>query len=368
MSSRPPRWGDPLPVDFVLPESAQAREPAEARGIARDGVRMLVAAPTGAHHARVRDLADLLEPGDLLVVNTSATLPAALEARRMDRPRVAGGTVPLHVGDELADGRWVVELRHPDQSGPARDGRVGERMDVDGGLVLTLDSAYPDETEPDARLWTAVPSRPVSRAAHLLAHGRPVRYGYVDRAWPLEQLQTVFGRHPGSAEMPSAGRPFTERLVVDLLSAGVTIAPVVLHCGLSSPEAHEPPGSEPFVVPRSTAALVNHTRARGGRIVAVGTTVTRALESVADSDGTVRPGAGRTDLVLGPRRRARVVDGLFTGLHAPQTSHLLLLEAVAGTALVRTAYRESLSHGYLWHEFGDTTLFLPGPRPVLSAA
>ncbi|MBA2549859.1 MAG: S-adenosylmethionine:tRNA ribosyltransferase-isomerase [Nocardioidaceae bacterium] len=368
MSSRPTTWSDHLPVDFVLPDDAEAHEPAEARGIARDDVRMLVTTPAGVRHARVRDLAELLAPGDLLVVNTSATLPAALDARRIGRHQADGRTVPLHVGDELEDGRWVVELRHPDASGPARDGRPGERLGVGGGLVLTLGSAYPDETEPEARLWTAVPSRPVSRVAHLHAHGRPVRYGYVEQPWPLEQLQTVFGRHPGSAEMPSAGRPFTERLVVDLVSAGVSIAPIVLHCGLSSPEAHEPPGSEPFAVPGSTAALVNHARARGGRVIAVGTTVTRALETAADPDGIVGPAAGRTDLVLGPGRPARVVDGLLTGLHAPQASHLLLLEAVAGTALVRTAYRESLEHGYLWHEFGDTTLFLPAPDPSASAA
>ncbi|MDQ3627264.1 MAG: S-adenosylmethionine:tRNA ribosyltransferase-isomerase [Actinomycetota bacterium] len=363
MSARPATWSEHRSVDFVLPQDAEAHEPAEARGMARDDVRMLVATPHGARHARVRDLADVLEAGDLLVVNTSATLPAALDVRRGD-----GRTVPLHVGDELEDGRWVVELRHPDQSGPARDGRPGERLDIGGGLELVLASAYPDETEPGARLRTAAPSRPVSRVAHLLAHGHPVRYGYVERSWPLEALQTVFGRHPGSAEMPSAGRPFTERLVLDLVTAGVTIAPLMLHCGLSSPEAHEPPGSEPFAVPAATAALVNHTRGHGGRVIAVGTTVTRALETVAEPDGTVRPAAGRSDLLLGPRRPARVVDGLLTGLHAPQASHLLLLEAVSGSALVRTAYRESLEHGYLWHEFGDTTLFLPGPRRSLSAA
>lgn len=168
--------------------------------------------------------------------------------------------------------------------------------------------------------------------------------------------------------MSSAGRPFTERLVVDLIAAGVTVAPVVLHCGLSSTEAHEPPGAEEFAVPAATAALVNYTRATGGRVVAVGTTVTRAVESATDAEGTVHAAAGRTELVLGPRRPARAVDGLLSGLHAPQASHLLLLEAVAGPGLVRTAYTESAEHGYLWHEFGDTTLFPPACRRRLSAA
>jgi S-adenosylmethionine:tRNA ribosyltransferase-isomerase len=159
--------------------------------------------------------------------------------------------------------------------------------------------------------------------------------------------------------MPSAARPFSTELVAALVADGVVIAPVTLHAGVSSAEPGEPPTAEPVEVPASTAALVNLTRSSGGRVIAVGTTATRAIESAVDADGLVRPSRGRTDLLIGPDRPARVVDGLITGWHEAGASHLLLLEAVAGDDLVATAYREAASHDYLWHEFGDSALLLP---------
>jgi S-adenosylmethionine:tRNA ribosyltransferase-isomerase len=298
------------------------------------------------------------------VVNDSATLPAALDAVRAD-----GRRVPMHVGAELDDGRWVVELRRPDQRGPSRDAEAGEPLQVGSGVVLTLEAPYPDRHAAQARLWTARPNYGVSRLEHLWHHGRPVAYSYLERSWPLADRQTLFAAVAGSAEMPSAGRPFTERLLGDLAAAGVGLAPVTLHCGLSSPEAHEPPVPEWFAVPATTARLVNRTRAAGNRVVAVGTTVVRALESAVaehavDPVATLTAASGWTDLFLGPQRSAQVVNGLLTGLHDAQASHLLLLEAVAGGALVDAAYT-ALAQGapdggeYLWHEFGDTNLLLP---------
>jgi S-adenosylmethionine:tRNA ribosyltransferase-isomerase len=198
-------------------------------------------------------------------------------------------------------------------------------------------------------------------AGYLAAHGRPVRYGYLTGDVTLDDLQTAYATHPGSAEMPSAGRGLTERVLARLLAAGVVVAPVVLHTGLSSAEAHEPPQPERFTVPEATARLVRGTRGAGRRVVAVGTTVVRALESAADAEGRVRPTAGWTGLVLGRSRPARVVDGLLTGLHDPQASHLDLLEAVAGPELVAAAYDAVTGRGpaYLWHELGDTMLLLP---------
>jgi S-adenosylmethionine:tRNA ribosyltransferase-isomerase len=166
-----------------------------------------------------------------------------------------------------------------------------------------------------------------------------------------------------SAEMPSAARPFTPAVLDGLAARGVAVARVVLHTGVSSPEAGETPLPERFTVPRATARAVEATRAAGGRVVAVGTTATRALETVADPGGRVRAGRGWTDLVLGPDRPARAVDGLLTGWHEPQASHLLLLAAVAGPALVDRAYAAAVDRGYRWHEFGDSCLLLPG-RPI----
>jgi S-adenosylmethionine:tRNA ribosyltransferase-isomerase len=191
----------------------------------------------------------------------------------------------------------------------------------------------------------------------LEAAGRPIRYGYVPREWPLADYQTVFAREPGSAEMPSAARPFTPELVTRLVTDGVLFAPLLLHTGVSSPEAAEPPQAERYRVPPTTAALVSWARSRDGRVIAVGTTAARALESAA-SGAEVRAAEGWTELVLGPGRPARVVDGIVTGLHAPEASHLSLLEAVVGVSGVQRAYEAAVAERYLWHEFGDVSLLL----------
>jgi len=338
---------------FVLPPEAEASSPPEERGLARDEVRLLAATPSGLTHTRFRRLPDLLEPGDLVVVNTSATLPARVEARRAD-----GALVPLHVSTQLDDGDWVVELRRPDNSGPDLGAEPGTDLALPGGVRLRLLEGHPDPTQP-SRLWRARPTPAVPIAAYLPAHGRPIGYGYLAGDFPLADRQNVWATEPGSAEMASAGRPFSAELVVRLVARGVVVSPLVLHTGVSSPELHEPPYPERFDVPEVTARLVRSTRAAGGRVVAVGTTVTRALETAGGEDGVVRAASGWTSLVLGPGRPARVVTGLVTGLHAPEASHLQLLEAVAGPALVARAYESAVAERYLWHEFGDSMLFLP---------
>jgi S-adenosylmethionine:tRNA ribosyltransferase-isomerase len=327
---------------FTLPAELSATEPPEARGLTRDGIRLLVADDLSVWHARFHELGRFLNPGDLVVVNTSATLPAAV-----DTPEVT-----VHFSTPVEENEWVVELRRPDQSGPVREGSTGTRIALGHGAVLVL--LRPGNGSD--RLWRA---RLLGPPGFLARYGRPITYRYLRGRWPLEAYQTVFAREPGSAEMPSAGRPFTPELVTSLVSAGVAVTPVTLHTGVSSLESGEPPQPERFRVPGHTASLVNRVRADGGRVVAVGTTVVRALETVALPDGTVRSGAGWTELVLGPDRPARAVNGLVTGLHEPEASHLLLLEAVAGTTLVQRAYDAAIENRYLWHEFGDSCLLLP---------
>jgi len=365
---------------FDLPAGLAAAEPPEARGLRRDGVRLLVARPDGVRHARFHDLAAHLEPGDLVVVNASATLPAAVDGHRGHRERRTAITV--HFSTRLDDGTWVVELRPPGAAtGPLRDAVAGQRVALPDGAALRLVAGHPDGGVTSERLWRATVDADVPRL--LATHGRPIAYGYVPRRWPLSAYQTVFARpadamdaadaatrttgmpgttgtgNTGSAEMPSAGRPFTTDLVTALVGRGVAVAPITLHTGVSSLEKHEPPLAEPYVVPAATARLVNLTKRAGGRVVAVGTTVTRALETVTDRAGTVHPGDGWTDLVLSARRPARVVDGLVTGWHEPGASHLMLLEAVAGSDLVGAAYEAAVRERYLWHEFGDSALLLP---------
>jgi S-adenosylmethionine:tRNA ribosyltransferase-isomerase len=342
---------------FRRPPGSDATEPPEARGIARDAVKLLVARPAGVSHARFADLGEYLRPGDLLVVNNSATLPAAVDGRRSGQP------IAVHFSTARAEKAWVVELRPAvDAGGHLTDIRPGERIDLPGGAALVIASSYPKPGVQGARLWTARVILEGDVGSYLARRGRPIRYAYVPRQWPLRYYQTVFARHPGSAEMPSAARPFSAELVTELVAAGIAIAPITLHAGVSSAEAGEPPTPELFEVPAATARAVNSVRAAGGRVIAVGTTATRALESAADIDadgGLVRPAVGWTDLVVSPERPPRVVDGLITGWHDAGASHLLLLEAVAGADLVAAAYRQAVEHGYLWHEFGDSALLLP---------
>jgi S-adenosylmethionine:tRNA ribosyltransferase-isomerase len=331
---------------FEVPERLEAHAPPAVR----DDVRMLVAAG-GAElvHARFRDLPRLLAPGDLLVGNTSATLPAALTAVRGTER-----TLDLHLSTPIPGGDgWVVELRHA--CGPFRGGRQGEVLELPAGGRAELLAPYLS----GSRLWVARLDLPEPLAAYLSRHGRPIRYRYVLEDRPLADYQTVFAGEPGSAEMASAGRPFTAELVTDLAARGIPVAPVVLHTGVSSLEDGERPYPEWFRVPETTARLVTAVCGWGGRVVAVGTTVVRALESAVAADGSLQAAEGWTKLVVTPERGVRAVDGLITGWHEPGASHLQLLQAVGGRDLVERSYRAALEMGYLWHEFGDTHLILP---------
>jgi S-adenosylmethionine:tRNA ribosyltransferase-isomerase len=343
-------------ADFDLPPGLEAGQPPEARGLARDDVRLLVAGDSGLRHARFSGLGQFLSAGDVLVINTSATLAAAVDGRRPD-----GSVVTVHFSTRLDDGSWLVELRPLGRAtGPVTDAQPGERIELPAGAALTLSvpSTPALGTAAVRRLWQARVAVEGDVRAYLAAHGRPITYAYLTGSWPLAMYQTVFARDPGSAEMPSAGRPFSTELVTSLVAGGVLIAPITLHTGVSSLEAGEAPLPEWFRIPVPTAELVSHSRAAGRRIIAVGTTVTRALESGAAPDGTVTAGQGWTELVLGPDRPARVVDGIVTGWHAPGASHLSLLAAVAGADLVSDAYGEAIRQRYLWHEFGDSCLLL----------
>jgi S-adenosylmethionine:tRNA ribosyltransferase-isomerase len=337
---------------FTLPPGAEATAPPEWHGLRRDEVRLMAVRPGAIDSTRFQDLPDLLEPGDLVVVNTSATLPARVTARRAD-----GLAVPLHVSTTLDDGTWVVELRRPDNSGPDLGVEPGAVLALPSGVRLTLLNGFPAGRR--SRLWRARTDPATAATVYLPRHGQPIRYGYLHGTFPLAEYQNVYAVEPGSAEMASAGRPFSDRVLVRLMARGIPVVPLTLHTGVSSPELHEPPYPERFTVPEVTARLATSTRRSGRRVVAVGTTVTRALETATDDDGVTHPADGWTDLVLEPDRPARGVTGLITGLHAPEASHLLLLEAVAGAGLVDAAYRTAIAEHYLWHEFGDSMLFLP---------
>lgn len=345
-----------------MPEGPAARVPAEQRGpgLDRDAVRLLVSRGTEVTHHAFRELPGLLRAGDLLVVNTSPTRAAAVDGR------IGHARVVVHFSTRGDDERWAVELREPDGRGTTRartDTYAGTEVALPGGARLVLEEPLSARGD---RLWWARAAG-ADAGEVLREHGRPIRYSYTLRDQPLSVYQTVFalpapdGR--GSAEMPSAARPFTASLVAELVSRGVQFAPVTLHTGVASAEAHEPPYPERFAVPETSARLVNAAKAGDGRVIAVGTTAVRAVESAAGPDGVVRAAEGWADVVVTPERGVRAVDGLLTGLHEPQASHLLMLEAVAGRAAVDRAYEEALRGLYLWHEFGDVHLILPEEKP-----
>jgi S-adenosylmethionine:tRNA ribosyltransferase-isomerase len=331
----------------------EATEPPEARGITRDAVRMMVAhrADLSIVHAHAHDLPQFLDEGDLVVVNTSGTLAAALDAVGED-----GTPLVIHLSQRLPAGLWLVELRRPNghATEPWFEGPPGTTLRLlDGGLVHLA-----TRFESSARLWVATLELPEPLLTFLAVHGRPIRYGYVTRDWPLDIYQNVYAREPGSAEMPSAGRPFTPELVTRLVAKGIGVTPLVLHTGVSSLEANEHPYPEWYRVSSSTAARINETRVNGGRVIAIGTTVVRALESVVDARRVIHAGEGWTDVVVTPERGARAVDGLLTGWHEPEASHLQMLEAIAGRDLLDVSYAAASAEGYLWHEFGDVHLIV----------
>ncbi|HVV37725.1 MAG TPA: S-adenosylmethionine:tRNA ribosyltransferase-isomerase [Acidimicrobiales bacterium] len=329
---------------FDLPPALEAHEPPEARRLSRDGVRMLVAHRSTGElvHTRFRELPDFLSPGDLVVVNTSGVIAAEL-----DGLSPLGERVVVHLSTRLPTGDWVVEFRR----GAERWGeQAPTHVELGEGASLDVVANYHGSD----RLFVARLALPVPALEWVAAHGRPIRYRYIDRPWPIAMYQNVYATEPGSAEMPSAGRPFTPQLITRLVAKGVMVAPLVLHTGVASLEADETPYPEYVRVPPTTAALVRLAHEQGGRVIAVGTTVVRALETAGDAAFD-----GWTDLVITPERGVRVVDGLLTGWHEPEASHLLMLEAIAGRELLEASYAASLAEGYLWHEFGDTHLIVP---------
>jgi S-adenosylmethionine:tRNA ribosyltransferase-isomerase len=359
-------------LDFQLPADLEAGEPPEARGLTRDQVRLMVSYygdsqqsnryrdHDGVIHSRFRDIARFLEAGDVLVINTSGTMNAAIPASRDD-----GMPLELHLSTRLPADLWSVEVRRPSGNStvPFFEARAGEALQLSEGGRVILHTPYSREqrslTSDRVRLWIATLQLPMPLGDYLARHGFPIRYSYVNERWPLSYYQSVYATEIGSAEMPSAGRAFTADLITQLVAKGVQIAPLILHTGVASLEDHEPPYDEFYRVPVVTADLVNRARLAGKRVIAVGTTVIRALETATDEAGRTHPSEGWTNVVVTPQRGIRSVVGLLTGLHEPRATHLAMLEALAGLDHLCLAYTEALEQQYLWHEFGDLHLLLP---------
>ncbi len=348
-------------LDFELPQALEASMPPEARGLERDEVRLLVSyrSDNRVQHGQFRQIGDVLEAGDVLVMNTSGTMNAALNARRAD-----GAPLELHLSTHLPADIWLVEGRVPCGTSTVLcdDLHSGEKLRLEGGAEVLLHTPYRDSRNParvSQRLWVATLHLPTTLHDYLIQYGFPIRYRYVKEKWPIEYYQTVYATETGSAEMPSAGRAFTPELITRLVAKGVQFAPLLLHTGVASPEEHEPPYEEFYRVPTQTARVVNAARVAGKRVIAVGTTVVRALETVTDETGETHPGEGWTRVIVTPERGMESVNALLTGFHEPHATHLLMLEALASRRHLALTYHEALHEGYLWHEFGDLHLILP---------
>jgi S-adenosylmethionine:tRNA ribosyltransferase-isomerase len=359
--SNEPNKRDPVasaPFSFVLPPDLAAKEPPERRGISRDQVRLMVLdrRTFAVTHSRFDRLGEFLRPGDLLVFNASRTLPAALEGCSWPQ----GPCIEVRLAQHLLDDSWLGLLlcRRGD---PFSCGlRSGMEIQFDEGLTATVTDR--DQTIP--RLWKLRFSRSgVELVDTIYRIGKPIRYEYVSAPWNLDYYQTVYANEPGSAEMPSAGRPFTWQMLLSLKRRGIRIAYVLLHTGLSSYmddelDARHPVAEEEYFISAEAAERINRTRQQGGRVIAVGTTVVRALESAADAQGRLEPRQGYTRLRITAQHSLKTVDGLLTGLHEPEASHLDLLTAFLPAESIRHAYEEAVQLRYLWHEFGDLNLIL----------
>jgi S-adenosylmethionine:tRNA ribosyltransferase-isomerase len=343
------------PLSFLLPPELEAPSPPESRGMTRDSVRMLVATKSDGSlvHSHFSEIPRFLEEGDLVVINTSGTLAAEVDGTALD-----GSAVEMHLSTRLPAGLWTVEVRREGQA--YLGASPGDIIDLPEGACVSLLAPYsPGPGGVGVRLWVSRIETPERLHSYLARHGRPIRYGYVRGTYPIAAYQNVYTTEPGSAEMPSAGRPFTPEVLTRLVAKGVGVAPVLLHTGVASLEASEPPYAEYFRVSLATAHRINDTRRSGGRVVGIGTTVVRALESVVDEHGHVHPSEGWTETVVSPERPVRSIDGFLTGWHEPEASHLAMLEAIAGRQLLEASYAAALAEGYLWHEFGDVHLILP---------
>ncbi len=344
------------PFTFTLPAELSAKEPPERRGVARDQVRLMVINRNNyqVEHTYFNSIGEFLRPGDLLVFNTSRTLPASLDGCEITK----GQCMEIRLAQHLPDDSWLALPLCQQQ--PTCSLQTGIDIDFGQGLTATVENR--DTHIP--QLWKIRFSKSGTELMDTLYRlGRPIRYEYVSEPWDLDYYQTVYAKEPGSAEMPSAGRAFTWKLLFDLKRRGVETAHIVLHTGLSSYmddelDAQHLASEEEYFISEAAAQKINRTHEKGGRVIAVGTTVVRALESVADTNGKVQLQHGYTRLRITAEHKLKTVDGLLTGLHEPEASHLDLLTAFLPAQKIKQAYEDAVQRGYLWHEFGDLNLIL----------
>ncbi|TCP70686.1 S-adenosylmethionine:tRNA ribosyltransferase-isomerase [Baia soyae] len=341
------------PLSFYLPDSLHASLPPERRGIRRDHVKcMVLNRQTGeTTHTQFQHIDSYLEKDDLLVLNASRTIPAVFQVDWKRNGTLLQTQVEIRLARRIDSTNWEALI-------VAAGVNLGDEFIFSSYLQAQVISLS------EASIVTLQFSQ---SGNHLLesfyALGEPIRYEYIDHPWDLDYYQTVYGTVPGSVEMPSAGRAFSWELLLKLQKKGVRIAYIQLHTGLSyllddqaylDPKKH----AEEYLVPVSTVQEIKKAKKHGKRVIAVGTTIVRALETSIDGDGELIPQTGWTSLHITANTKLLVVDGLITGFHEPEASHLDLLSSLINPEHLLHAYQEAIEHQYYWHEFGDMNLIL----------
>lgn len=341
-------------IPFSLPEELNADSPPERRGIRRDHVRMMVSNRwTGeSRHVCFFDLPQALKAGDVVVLNASRTVPAVLYIKHMRNGKVISSQRELRLAHRIDHQTWNVWV-------------VGDQVQQGDEFIFSDQlTARVTQTElpgPLVQVRFSLAGTQLFEQIYLL--GNPVRYEYIKQPWSLDYYQTVYGSVPGSVELPSAGRAFSWELIFRLKKQGVQIVILTLHTGLSYfsddfPFLPPEQNHESYEIPEHAAKVIQQAKQRGGRVIAVGTTVVRALESAAQSDHGCLAQSGISNLYITEETSLQVVDGLMTGFHEPEASHLDLLSAFVKPSILKLMYKEAIQERYLWHEFGDIHLIL----------
>ena len=336
--------------DFYLPSELNASQPPERRGIRRDHVKMMVLDKKTGHvrHDQFFQLTDYLNAGDLVVMNNSRTVPAILQAVLFRDTKIIQEEVEIRLARRRNEEIWDVLV-------VAEGVKLGDILHFSSDLtavVIDLNAGTPLITILFSKKGTDLFNS-------IYSLGEPIRYEYINNKWGLDYYQTVFASHPGSVEMPSAGRAFSWELLFNLQRKGIELDFIQLHTGLSyllddELETSPTDNYEEYHLFEKTIEKIRTTKANGGRVIAVGTTVVRALES-AGVTGALN---GVTNLYINQSFPLKMVDGIITGFHEPKASHLDMLTSFVPQDLLWSAYKEAINQQYLWHEFGDMNLIL----------
>lgn len=338
-------------ISFQLPDQLNASIPPERRGVRRDRVKMLVLDRQNGHVEHTNNLEDYLKAGDVLILNNSRTIPAQLSGTYLEGDNEK--EVIVRLAHRLSEDKWqALLIGRPKWN-------KGDKITFTPHLSAVVEESYSEK--PLVTIKFSICCNALFDQFYSI--GQPIRYEYIETPWDLDYYQTVFASVPGSVEMPSAGRAFSWEMILKLKKLGIQIGFIQLHTGLSYFESdkwshHPEENTEEFIIPKETAKLIEKAKENGGKVIAVGTTVVRALEAMYLLNNKIEGLHQWTNLYIDSSYPLKVVDGLITGMHEPEASHLDMLSAFIEPDMLNKAYENAIAKHYLWHEFGDMNLII----------